>query len=383
MKVKVIFFEAGIGGGSVNRLLNILRQWDYTDIPCSLITFFNKSKSAQFKDLIGPAWVKSFALPGEKQPDSFVKISACFFPTLHGIHYFLKSLFVFTSNPKALAYINNTPYAHLPVIIAATLTRNKVICHLRSMNVLTRLEKVMISAVDKFIVLTCAAKDHYIRQGIPEHKIEVIYDSIDLSRFARAESRREGEDASTAIVVGSLFFLKGQDVCLKALPLVREKHPHVRLTLVGEGYYENDLRLLARSLGIEYSVAFKGYSDRISELLQKHGIGILTSRKEGMPNCVQEYMATGLPVIVADLPGIRELVAEGESGFIVSQESPEELARAWITLLEDDYLRHRMGKRGRMIMEEQRFTPEQEIKRIVETIKSTSLKKCNMLKLKM
>jgi glycosyltransferase involved in cell wall biosynthesis len=348
----------------------LLVNWNYTEIPCAIVTFFNKNKSAQFHDMKGPKWIKTFALKGAKQPDPIVKISKLYLPTAFGLRYFFSSLVLFFLNPGAIAYINNTPYAHLPAIVAAALMKKKIICHLRSMNELTRLERLLISAINRFIVLTLAAKEYYMCQGIPEYKIEVVYDSIDLKGFSGNTSSVGNQASPMAIVIGSLFFMKGQDICLKALALVREYCPDVRLTLVGEGYYENELKLLAHSLGIENCVIFTGYCDQIPKILKKHSIGILTSRKEGLPNCVQEYMAVGLPVIVSDLPGIRELVDDGASGFIVPQESPEKLAERWIELLKNEDLRSRMGNRGKQIVEEERFDPKTEMRQIVDVIQS-------------
>ena len=79
-----------------------------------------------------------------------------------------------------------------------------------------------------------------------------------------------------------------------------------------------------------------------------------------MPNVVLEYMAAALPVIVTDLPGIRELVEDGESGYVVPCGDLEAMERAARALVEDGERRRRMGRRGRGILESGRFTLEAE-----------------------
>ncbi len=372
MPVQVIFFEAGIAGGSVNRLLGLLQRWDHNSIPCAVVTFFNKKKAGQLLSLDGPVWSRTYAFQGDTQPELFRKRAGILLPTLHFLTYFVRSFTTLLNNPDAIVYINNTPYAHLPLIIAASVLHRTVICHMRSMNRITRLEKLLLGNVARFVVLCHSAKIHYALQGIPEERIEVVYDSIDLSRFTEHSPVVPSASSSVAVVVGSLFYLKGQDVCLKALALVTKVRPDARLVLVGEGDYEVKLRNLARELGVDQQVAFVGFSEDVPEILRTCAIGILTSRKEGgMPNCVHEYMASSLPVIVADLPGISELVVDGRNGFIIPQESPELLADRRIQLLADGTLRQQMGTCGRQTVQETRFTPEQELKRIVEIIRKS------------
>lgn len=366
--VQVIFFEAGIAGGSVNRLLELLQRWDHNRLPCAVVAFFNKKKAGQLLSLSGPVWSRTYAFQGESQPELFRKIAGIPLPSFHFFTYCFRSFATLLSNPEATVYINNTPYAHLPLIIAASVLRRKVICHMRSMNRITRLEKLLLRSVARFVVLSDSLKPYYVLQGIPEEKIEVIYDSIDLSRFAKNLPVVRSASPPVAVVVGSLFYLKGQDVCLKALALVMKVRPDARLVLVGEGDYGTTLRSLAQELGVDQQVVFAGFSEDVPEILRTCAIGILTSRKEGVPNCVHEYMASCLPVIVADLPGVRDLVVDGSNGFIIPQESPEVLAERWIRLLSDGALRQQMGACGRETVQEKRFTPEEELKRIAETI---------------
>jgi len=90
----------------------------------------------------------------------------------------------------------------------------------------------------------------------------------------------------------------------------------------------------------------------------------MISEREGMPNTILEYMAAGLPVVATDLPGIREMVRAGETGYIVPVRDPEAVARALRTLLSDDRARERMGRAGRHVLEGGMFTTKSEVEEI-------------------
>jgi glycosyltransferase involved in cell wall biosynthesis len=77
---------------------------------------------------------------------------------------------------------------------------------------------------------------------------------------------------------------------------------------------------------------------------------VLTSNTEGLPNAVMEAMAAGLPCVVTDAGGSREVVHNGETGFVVPIGDLDRLSKRIGTLLGDDGLRRRMGLKGRESM---------------------------------
>jgi len=73
----------------------------------------------------------------------------------------------------------------------------------------------------------------------------------------------------------------------------------------------------------------------------------LTSRREGLPNSLLEAMAMGVPVVTSNVAGAKELVVDGQTGFVLPQGDVEGIARALINLATDDRQRTRMGQAGR------------------------------------
>ena len=365
--IKVIFFECGSTGGSVHSLMKILKHLDKTKYPAGVFSFSNKSKAAKLLSTSGIEFAESFYTDGPMPPDPIVEKFNCMLPSFFGIKYFLKSLVLLLRNRSACVYINNTPYPHVPLIIAAAFLKRKVICHLRDTIIFTRIEKQMIEYINCYITLSDAAKCHYIQQGVPKDKIKTIYNSIEIQNNDLRVSLIQKKHIRI-VVTGSLIYRKGQDICLRALVRVLEHHNNILLTFVGDGEYRNELQKIVSDHCLNENVIFRGHVENVTQICQESDIGVLTSRREGMPNSVMEYMAAGLPVVVTDLPGIRELVDDAVTGFIIGQESDEELAEKLLILIKDADLRAEMGRKGIEKVRSVPFQPATERENILKTI---------------
>ena len=102
-------------------------------------------------------------------------------------------------------------------------------------------------------------------------------------------------------------------------------------------------------LGLAREVRFLGYRNDIPELLGRSDIAVLTSLKEGIPRAAIEAMAAGLPMVATRVTGTREVVRDGDTGFLVDVGEPSALADALARLIDDPALRERMGARGREV----------------------------------
>ncbi|HBY01495.1 MAG TPA: hypothetical protein DEG92_02960 [Rikenellaceae bacterium] len=370
--MRVIYFEAGCAGGSVNRLFKLLDKWDHKKYPAGVFSFYNERMASRLLGIKGLSLSQTFGFVNMPLPDPLVRRYGLIFPTFFAFRYFFFSLITLLRYRKALIYINNTPYSHIPLIVAASLLKRRVLCHLRDTVSFTKIEKKLIKNISVFIALSEAAKIHYIAQGIDADKIRVIYDSVDIDSLLTPVTNRRtieaAEKCTKIVVVGTLTQRKGQDVCIKALKRVVEKHKNVLLLLVGDGQFRPELENMARENGLSEEVVFTGHSERIPEILHTSNIGVLASRREGMPNSVMEYMAAGLPVVVTELSGIRELVVDKVTGFIIRQDSDEELADRLMELIEHPDIAVSMGEEGKKRIRLNRFSPETEMEGIVAAL---------------
>ena len=90
---------------------------------------------------------------------------------------------------------------------------------------------------------------------------------------------------------------------------------------------------------------------RDSPYVGQANVVVLPSWREGLPCSLMEAMSMGRPIVATDVPGCRDVVVDGKNGFLVPVRTPEALAKALESFLEDSALTARMGKEGRFIAE--------------------------------
>lgn len=195
-------------------------------------------------------------------------------------------------------------------------------------------------------------------EGIPAGKISVIPNGLDLRRFDQRV--REGlqaplpdtQGAPVVVHVANMNHpVKRQEDLLRALARVRDAGHALHAFLVGDGPRRPELETLAGSLGIADRVHFLKHRADVPAIYAQADFGVLCSSAEGMSNAVMEGMAAGLPMVVTDVGGNPELVADGERGLVVPPLKPDALAQAFLTLLGDRELGRRMGAEARAFVE--------------------------------
>jgi len=145
------------------------------------------------------------------------------------------------------------------------------------------------------------------------------------------------------IYTGELSYRKHQDLVIEAISKLSPVHKNIKLLLVGQGALLKEYKELVSSKDIEDHVFFLGYRDDISELLMMSDIAISTSRQEGLPVNIMEAMATGLPIVVTDCRGNRDLIQDGENGFVVNVDDASDLANKLEQVLVDDDLKRKFS----------------------------------------
>lgn len=146
--------------------------------------------------------------------------------------------------------------------------------------------------------------------GLPRHKLFRIYNPVDPVEL---EQRAEGGFTYKGprphlIAVGRFAHVKGMDLLIRAMAVIVRDYPAARLTLVGGGPLETDLRELARSTGVEATVDFMGYQNNPYPFIRAADLLVIPSRNEALPNVALEALALGIPVVATDCPGgIREI----------------------------------------------------------------------------
>ncbi len=150
-------------------------------------------------------------------------------------------------------------------------------------------------------------------------------------------------------VVGRLTARKGHRFVLEALAQLGDdgRNRNWKLLVVGEGEEGEALKVKATDLGLETRVGFLGQRGDARRIIHACDLLVLASLLETQPLVITEAMASGLPVVVSEIYGIPEIVAEGETGYLVPPGDVRELAKALRKLIDDSALRERMGKAAR------------------------------------
>lgn len=190
------------------------------------------------------------------------------------------------------------------------------------------------------------------RHGIgPRGRRGRIGNGIDLERFRRAGPRPATGGVPVVTCVARFEPVKNHALLLEMTARVVRAGTPLVLRLVGTGELEGQLRARAEALGIAGVVEFLGYREDIPRILAGSDVAVLTSLKEGMPRAVLEAMAMELPVVATRVPGTREAIRHGYTGFALPPEDVAGLAGALGQLLRDPGLRVAMGERARRVAE--------------------------------
>ena len=141
-----------------------------------------------------------------------------------------------------------------------------------------------------------------------------VRDTVKGAHEIRRELDSEGRFVMT--FVGELSDRKNQRMLISALPLIKMRVPGAVLWLVGNGDKRDELATLAESLGIDDSVIFAGRRSNPCDFIRASDLYVSASRIEGMPFNIIEALGVGATVLCSDIKGQRDLIKDGENGFL-------------------------------------------------------------------
>lgn len=203
-----------------------------------------------------------------------------------------------------------------------------------------------------FIAVSEYIKCRLLERGYPEEKIHVHYIGVDTEKFIPSSSLKAER---YVLCVGRHTEKKGLDTLLRAWAQIAQRHPSVTLVQVGTGHLTEQLRDLARQLGIESQVRFLGAQPHqaVLGLMQGAEVFCLPSRTaasgdcEGLGIVFNEASACAVPIVATRHGGIPEAVLDGGTGLLAPEGDAMGLAQALDAVLSDRALGEQLGRRGR------------------------------------
>lgn len=130
------------------------------------------------------------------------------------------------------------------------------------------------------------------------------------------------------VYAAELSYRKHHDLLINAVSLIKDKIPNLKLILAGIGALEDEYKELTNKVGVEDNIKFLGYRKDINNLMTLSDIAVSSARQEGLPVNIMEAMATGLPIIVTDCRGNRDLIENEKNGIVVGIDDVEGFAKA-------------------------------------------------------
>jgi len=229
-----------------------------------------------------------------------------------------------------LVYVNSTRV--LPNgILGGIIFRKPIIWHNHSLigdgktkavlNFLTKL-----SSLKKVIAVSSAVAKQFFNLA---DKTEILYNGVDLNKF---QPKKDKDDLKlkNIVVIGDLMPTKGQDFLIKALASLKDIDYKLKIigsARVGMESYETELKDLIKTFALNDNIEFLGRRNDINVLLPEADLLILSATvPEACPMVVLEAMACGVPVIVSDLGGTKEIVKDDYVGYTFETSNEKDLA---------------------------------------------------------
>jgi glycosyltransferase involved in cell wall biosynthesis len=227
------------------------------------------------------------------------------------------------------------------------------------------LERVALRRADLITAPSAAVVEAVAgRWRIPSERVAVLANPLDDDLFSPGEApaasqvQADDRERRTILCVGRLELIKGVDVLVEALPLLRARHPDVHVRLVGDDDPRGQrgssmgahLAERARALGMPDGVLeLVGAVDRaeLPGLLRAADVCAVPSRWENLSYACIEAMSCARPVVASRVGGLSEVITDGVDGLLVTPGDPPALADAISRLLDDRALAARLGASAR------------------------------------
>ena len=207
----------------------------------------------------------------------------------------------------------------------------------RKTRVFIRIEQVLASFTDRLIAVSEITKQELVQYKIATgDKISVIPHGLNLTPFLECSSycgqfRAElglDDDSILLGVVARLVPIKAIDLLLRAVAIVQQHHPSIRVAIIGDGELRESLEAHSVSLGLSEIVHFVGYRTDLPKIYADLDIVALSSLNEGLPVSIIEAMASGCTVVSTAVGGVPNLITDNVTGFLAASGDPLAFASA-------------------------------------------------------
>jgi glycosyltransferase involved in cell wall biosynthesis len=202
-------------------------------------------------------------------------------------------------------------------------------------------------------------RNNILQIGVKEGRIKFIKNGVDLDEIKTLDTNDAPEDVSGKSgekligYVGQLIHRKNVSALLRTFDLLYQENQNIRLLIVGDGKLRLQLEKEADSLRSAEKIQFLGFrTDRLA-IMKQLDLFCMTSSLEGIPRCMMEAMALGTPVAAFGIPGVDQLIEDGETGLLANFGDLMALKDAWKKILFEPDVGKRLARKGQERIERQ------------------------------
>jgi glycosyltransferase involved in cell wall biosynthesis len=215
------------------------------------------------------------------------------------------------------------------------------------------IDRYLAKRTEAIVVNSSGVQDFYQQRGISAEKFRIIANGIgpaarsDRTRAELLQELKLPPDTRLVGAVNRLWPQKQVKDLIWAADLLKVIRDDVHLLIIGDGPHRARLERYRDQVRIRDRVHFLGARDDVPQLMPHFDCLWLASAYEGLPNCIMEAMACSVPVVASDIPGNRDLVIHGETGYLTPVGDRAGIARHTNRILDDSVLAERLGGAGK------------------------------------
>lgn len=232
------------------------------------------------------------------------------------------------------------------------------------------LERLCARLTDRLIAVSRPTMEKGLAHGIGQpEQFALIYNGIQLEKFRQPVDEKQlrvqlGLHPTAKLVgmIGRLDQQKNPLDFIRAAARVVEAYPQVQFLIAGEGTLRPECERLIQELQLQEHFLLLGFRSDIEKIVPLLTVSAMSSLWEGLPVVFQEVMSAGKPIVATNVDGARDVVTDGETGYLVTPHQPQEMAERILQLLRNDELCQQQGRLARQRSEQ--FSSQQMLGKI-------------------
>ena len=264
------------------------------------------------------------------------------------------SLYPLLTKGKKLPWIvsfHGSPSKELKILLTTSPTKwnfEDLTTHVLAFPLWASLNLIELRYADNYIICgNAAAQDVIDFFHCEKSKVHVIQNGIDFFKIKRIINNAVpiDRDRPTLFYCGRLYWRKGIEYLIRAMPYIIREHKKVVLKIFGKGPLKSRISRLISALHLENNVKLIGYAnyDRLIKEMNAADIAVFPSLYEGLSVAMLEAMACSKPVVTFDYPFASEIIKNMDNGVLVPPKNTLELSKAVSYLLSSEHLRKKIG----------------------------------------